>query len=514
MKSSLIKLSIFCLALFAVYFSALAYLFSQWNYPDYNYCYLIPFIVLYLVWEKRKALLNQPSYSDWKGLVPFIVGISFFWLGELGGEYYTLFISFWLVIIGTIWLYFGWRKLKTIIFPVCLALAMFPFPDFINTKFSFQLRLISSRIGVNFLHLFGYPAYREGNVIDLSFVQLQVVDACSGLRYLFPLFILSLLVAYFSKTSLWKRLCLVFSTIPLAIITNSMRIALTGVIFKIWGEEFAEGFFHGFSGWLIFIFCFFALMIELWILNKIHPSGSRRSIPNRVDKKTKSSSDDDEPVTIRKHRFAPPQFFLVMLVLIITLLLSSNVEFREKTPIKKPFNSFPSIIGNWAGTRQTMDKTILDTLDLSDYLILDFRNNSGNIINFYVAYYESQRKGESIHSPETCIPGGGWVFTDRGINTFSCKPGLDLSIKEAFIQKGSQKQLVYYWFPQRGRILTNAYQLKFYLFWDAITKQRTDGALVRLITPLKDGENLKSAEKRLQQFICQLLPVLNGFLPD
>lgn len=514
MKSSFFKLSIYCLALFAVYYSSLTYLFSQWNFPDYNYCYLIPLIVFYLVWEKREILPTLPSFPDWKGLVPVLIGILFFWLGELGGEFYTLNISLWLVIVGIIWLHFGWPRLKTMVFPICLSLAMFPFPDFINTKFSFQLRLISSRIGVSFLQLFGFPAYREGNVIDLSFVQLQVVDACSGLRYLFPLFILSLLVAYFSKITLWKRLCLVISTIPLAIITNSMRIALTGVIYKLWGAEFAEGFFHGFSGWLIFIFCFSALMSELWILNRIHVEIPKIRMRRPAIEKPKISPVHLNSESMPKHRLASPQFLVMLFILLITLFLSSNVEFREKTPIKKPFESFPNSIGNWTGIRQTMDQATLDSLDLSDYIIVNFQDNTGSTISFYTAYYESQRKGESIHSPETCIPGSGWIFTNKGVNAIACESGQPLAINKAFIQKNNAKQLVYYWFPQRGRILTNAYQLKFYSFWDALTKQRTDGALVRLITPVKNGEEIASAENRLQLFICQLMPVLNEFLPN
>jgi EpsI family protein len=175
-----------------------------------------------------------------------------------------------------------------------------------------------------------------------------------------------------------------------------------------------------------------------------------------------------------------------------TLGFSHGVEFREKVPISQPFELFPLQVGEWTGTRELMEKRFVDSLDLSDYVIVNYRNPSGRQINLYVAFYESQRKGESIYIPGTC----GWLFrkavrldVDMGDQSLGGFP-----VNRALMQKMEQTQLVYYWFPQRGRILTNAYELKFYAFWDALTRQRTDGALVRLITPVYEGEEDKQAE--------------------
>jgi exosortase D (VPLPA-CTERM-specific) len=530
------KLTCYSIILTCLYKSSLIYLLSQWNKPDYNYCYLIPFIVFYLIWDKRNVLSESPSHPDWKGFTPFIIGILFFWVGELGGEYYSLFISFWLIAVGCIAVHIGWNKLKLLAFPLVFTLAMFPFPNFIHNKFSLHLQLLSSQIGVSMLHLYGMPAYREGNIIDLGFVQLQVVEACSGLRFLFPLIILSILIAYFSKTNIWKRAFLVFSTLPLAIITNSMRIALTGVIYKSWGADVAEGFFHGFSGWLIFTFTFLVLMLEVWILKKFSiPSLKRypfhnklkageqnavqkigiQNSPEQMD--SKPSSQNISTANFHwKNLFLPSQFIVIAIVLSLTLLLSTGVEFREKAPIKKPFELFPLTIGEWTGTRQTMDQQIIESLNFSDYIIVDFIDKNGSRINFYAAYYESQRKGESIHSPSSCIPGSGWIFEDVGIKSLpiGAIPSKHMKLKEAFMQKNNIKQLVYYWFPQRGRILTSLFQLKLYAFWDALIMHRTDGALVRLITTINDDEIIEDAEKRLHSFVQQFIPVLNEFIPD
>ncbi|MDL1982904.1 MAG: VPLPA-CTERM-specific exosortase XrtD [Deltaproteobacteria bacterium] len=505
--TSLAKIALYGLLLIGVYYSSLAYMISQWEREDYSYCYLIPFIVLYLIWEKRNQLASLPSVSSWKGLIPFILGIVFFWLGELGGEYFTLYISFWLVMVGICWMHLGWEKLKTIAFPLLFSLTMFPFPNFLHNKISVNLKLISSQLGVAMMQLYGMSAYREGNVIDLGFTQLQVVDACNGLRYLFPLIILGILLAYFFRAAFWKKAILVISTLPLSIITNSLRIALTGILYEVWGTKVAEGFFHGFSGWFIFMFSLGVLLLEMWILKKVQ--GSRFKVQD-------SKQQERGRVGGIQNSFFLPQFVVTVILLGATLALSQGIEFREKIPIKKSFDRFPLKVGEWSGNRQTMEQKFIDALDLSDYAIIEYQNSTGKSVNFYVAYYESQRKGESIHSPATCLPGGGWIFKQAGAVgiPLPANDGGFMKVNRAFMQKSGYKQLSYYWFPQRGRILTNAYQLKIFAFWDALTRQRTDGAMVRVITSVHVLEDLEEAEKRLQGFTREIVPVLGEFLPD
>ena len=179
------------LLLLSIYYSALTYLIiNDWAREGYSYCYLIPFAALYLIWIKKDDLAILPSVPSWKGLVPILLGLVFFWIGELGGEYLTLYLSFWLVMVGLLWLHLGWEKLKRIGLALFIILTIFPLPNFLNTKLMLQLRLISSKLGVSLIQLYGLPVTREGNIIDLGFVQLQVVEACSGLYSLISLVIL------------------------------------------------------------------------------------------------------------------------------------------------------------------------------------------------------------------------------------------------------------------------------------------------------------------------------------
>ena len=230
---SLVKGLVYGGLLVAVYHNSHQLMIKWWEREDYNYCYLIPFVVLYLLWEKREALKRTPAQPTWAGFFPLVFGLMLFWLGELGGEYYTMYLSSWFVLLGLCWMHLGWKKLKVILFPVGFILTMFPPPNFIYFNLSLQLKLISSKLGVWTLQALGKSAYREGNVIDLGFTQLQVVDACNGLRYLFPLIVLAILVAHSYRSVWWKKLIVVLSAIPISIFVNGLRIASVGLLYPI-----------------------------------------------------------------------------------------------------------------------------------------------------------------------------------------------------------------------------------------------------------------------------------------
>jgi exosortase D (VPLPA-CTERM-specific) len=517
-------IAVYAALLAGIYHFAYSWLIHQdWPREDYNYGYLIPLVVLYLVWEKRRDLASVPASPTWGGIFPFIFGIILFWAGYLAGELYSVYLSSWLIVCALLWIHWGWKKLRVIAFPILLSLSIFPLPHFLNTKLTFSLKLISSRLGVALIQLTGMSAYREGNVIDLGFTQLQVVDACSGLRFFFPLIVMGILLAYFYRLRLWKGLLLVLSAVPLSILMNGMRIAFTGIIYQFWGAGAAEGFFHGFSGWLIFMASFGVLVGELKCLNRFSlekplTGGTKaygKSPPGAAIPEVLSTAEARQVganrgfMTIEKAKY----FLLPAAFLGTTVVLLNTVDFHENAPPRKIFAQFPNQVGNWTGTRQTLEQQFIKSLDLSDYIIMDYRNSGGPLVNFYVAYYQSQKMGESIHSPETCLPGSGWVFRQADEASVSLPDGKAITVKRAVMEKGDDLQLVYFWVPARGRILTNAYEMKLFNVWDALILKRTDAALVRIITPISGSESPEQAETRLRTFLRTILPPLSEFLP-
>jgi exosortase D (VPLPA-CTERM-specific) len=507
--------------LIALYYNSHKLMVKWWQREDYTYCYLIPFVVLYLLWKKREAIECIPSRPSWAGLVPLVFGLALFWLGELGGEYYTIYLSSWFVLLGLCWMDMGWRKLKVILLPVGFILTMFPMPNFIYFNLSLKLKLISSRFGVWVLQVVGKTAYQEGNVIDLGFTKLQVVDACNGLRYLFPLIVLAILVAYFYRSVWWKKVLVVFSAIPLSIFVNGLRIASVGLLYSVWGVQVAEGFFHDFSGWAIFMISIGILLLEVWVLDLLipHRQNDANMATNPLTRGRESDSEGRSSTSSKVSWWAfasTPRFLAALLLMGATAATAQTVDFREATPISRSLKQFPLRVGQWVGQPEAMEKKVIDKLKFSDYIIADYLNGDGKVVNFYTAYYENQRKGESIHSPSSCLPGGGWVFHEAGQIILPVRgiAGKPVPVKRAVIQKGESKQLSYYWFPMRGRVATNIWEMKLFNFWDALTQQRTDGALVRLITPVYSGEAVEKAEARLQAFVGDIVPVLDDFLPN
>jgi EpsI family protein len=208
---------------------------------------------------------------------------------------------------------------------------------------------------------------------------------------------------------------------------------------------------------------------------------------------------------------------LSVLVLAAAVMVTHLLPPRQELiPQRAEFGDMPLQIGEWQGQREQMESIYIDALKFTDYALINFRNPQGAVVNFYTAYYASQRKGESVHSPRSCLPGGGWEIqsiTQLPIADAAVS-GVPLLVNRVLISHGDEKQLVYYWFQQRGRVMTNEFLVKWYMLVDALLRQRTDGALVRLIMPLRPGEDISALDQQLGQFAARLAPVLPAFIPD
>jgi hypothetical protein len=163
-----------------------------------------------------------------------------------------------------------------------------------------------------------------------------------------------------------------------------------------------------------------------------------------------------------------------------------------------------------------MNPEYLDVLQLDDYLLSDYVGADSAVVSLYMAYYKAQRTGQSVHSPKSCLPGGGWVMTEFGQHEVSgvAIAGQPLVVNRAIVELGNERQLVYYWFQQRGRVSTSEFAVKWYLLRDGLIRHRTDGALVRLTTPLPPGSTLADAEARLSAFALAIAPRLPEYIPN
>jgi exosortase D (VPLPA-CTERM-specific) len=484
-----------------------------WNTSDeFSYGYLIPFITIFLIWQKKNILEKIEFTGSWLGVLIVILGLVFFYIGSLSTIKTIIQYALVIVVIGVAYAIMGRKGVKPILVPLLFLLFMIPLPSFILNNLSSQLQLISSSLGVNITRLFGVSVHLEGNVVDLGAFKLQVVEACSGLRYLFPLMCLSFICAYIYVGAFWKRALIFLSSIPITVFMNSFRIGVIGVLVEYWGIAQARGFIHDFEGWAIFMACFGIILIEMWILAKV--GSNKQSLVDVFN----LSFPEPSPPTVNVHKRSLPNQGLVAAVLLSIAATSSYfIEARvEVRPQRQDFASFPLKLDDWQGRRSAIEAIYLDALKLDDYILVDYLKGNVNLINLYVAYYASQRAGESAHSPRSCIPGGGWRI--QSISPHAVEGarigGLPLLVNRLVIQKGDNRQLVYYWFQQRGRIITNEYMVKWYLLWDALRLNRTDGAMIRLTTQIPPNGDIAEADKQLSKFTQTVVSTLNNYIPN
>lgn len=479
---------------------------------EYSHGVLLPCLAGYLIWRRRDELRAQAWRGHWSGALLIVASLAVNVIAKLASVFSIQQYAFVVSVYGLVVCLGGWRLLKRLIAPMLLLLFMVPLPNFFMNNLSSQLQLISSQLGAAFIRFFGISVFLEGNVIDLGIYKLQVAEACSGLRYLFPLLTMGFVMAYLFQASWWKRVLVFLSSVPLTIFMNSLRIGVIGVMVEHWGTGMAEGFLHEFQGWAVFMASVAIMLVEVIVLSRLGLNG--RPWRETFGIRPTPLSDRD----VRMHDRLPvgwPLTLGVALLMIAAPVVWALPAQTEVIPQRQYFSSFPLQVSSWAGRRGQLEQVYLDTLMLDDYFIADYTVDQRHSINFYVAWYDSQQAGRSAHSPRSCLPGGGWHIDSirRTVVPDVSVAGQPLAVNRVLIEAGEQRQLVYYWFQQRGRVVTNEYMVKWYLFWDSLTKHRSDGALVRLITPIANGESIAAAEAQLASFARAAVPKLPPYVP-
>ncbi|MEM6483721.1 MAG: VPLPA-CTERM-specific exosortase XrtD [Pseudomonadota bacterium] len=486
----------------------------QWmNNQAYSHGPMIPLVSAYLLfklWPSIKA-------ADWTPtpVAPLLLLLALGgWLvGELSALYIIVHYSF---LLGVVALYLaltgagGWRAG----WPAFVYLVfMIPLPPFLYNNLSAKLQLISTELGVLGIRAAGVSVFVEGNVIDLGVYQLQVVEACSGLRYLFPLTSFGFLVAVLYHGPVWHRAVILLSTLPITILMNSIRVAIIGVSVEYFGIEVAEGFLHAFEGWFIFLACLLFFAAVIWSLNRL--AGASTSVWDRLDFEFPSWHGVQEGAVGRRHRGFFPVVAALMCIISVPVSFAVN-DREEQVPERQSLERFPLLMGDWIGREGLLEDSIVDVLGVTDYVVADYRLKADPVpVNFYAAFYESQRTDAKIHSPRSCMPGGGWEIAELSQISLGGALGREApQVNRVVIRMGSREQLVYYWFQQRGRVITNEYLAKWYLLVDGLTLSRSDGSLIRLVTPILESDvDGRAADVRIQSFIEEIYDRLPAYVP-
>ncbi|HKP22623.1 MAG TPA: VPLPA-CTERM-specific exosortase XrtD [Dongiaceae bacterium] len=474
--------------------------------PEYNYGPLVPLLAALMLWRDlgRSEVTARDRSSGWLGVAIAVFGLLFGLVEVLSQTRFPGQLGLFLTIVGIVVAWLGERRAAKA-WPA-LALLFFALPQsaVLQVALTAGLQLVSSVGAVAIIQMFGIPVLREGNIIDLGQIQLQVAEACAGLRYLFPLATFAFLCAYLYVGHPVKKAIIFLSSIPITILMNIVRIAVTGLLVDRYGAGAAEGFFHYFEGWIVFVLCLGLLFLEMKLLCYAGPGD--RSLLRRLDL--------DPPRTGRGN-FAGGTMAPVLVVAGLcaaAVLAQLAIGARDTaSPARASFALFPREIAGWQGADMAIETAALVALNATDHLSVNYAKGD-DVINVWSAYYDSQYSGNAAHSPLVCIPGGGWLVEDGGVTEIPVAGGATLSASRLIISQGTDKQLVYFWFVEGGRHETGEYAAKFRLFANAVLHNRRDGALVRFVTPVVGGD-LGRADATLKSFIAEAAPLLPAYVP-
>ena len=511
-----------------LYASVLAKLgFDWWTDDNYSHGLLVPFVIGFIIWLDFDRLNQAIGTPDrWLGLLTVATSLLILLGGTLGAELFTQRISLILIIAGTLVYFFGKRLLRSLLVPFGLLLLAIPIPQIIFNKVAFPLQLLASRIAEWGIRTIGIPATRRGNVIDLvpinsiESVGLEVVEACSGIRSLMTLVTLSLILGYFTRERRnstiqgFRRLfgnpdvirtaLLMISAVPIALITNAGRVMATGVLTYFYGPEIAEGVWHDISGSVVFLTALLLLILVNFGLKNIF----RRFIPILPEFNRERDVLRIDPVVTERRVVA------LFIVILIGGVCINWLQHRGEVDLeRRPLSEIPKQLGIWEqrGEDIRFDSETEKVLRATDYVMRDYFS-PGKRVNLYVGYYASRKSGATYHSPQNCLPGSGWEMKEGQLLQVSTPAGRKFTVNRYIVQRGNHREILIYWYQGRGRVTPNEYEDKIYTSLDSVLRRRSDGAMIRIMTPVGKDEarSLDAAIDLSSQFADTISP----FLPE
>jgi exosortase len=263
---SLWQVAVLALLVGWLYASVLFHLGKQWvNDPNFSHGFFVPAFSLFVLWQGRVQIAHRPRRPSAWGLLIILLALLILIVGVLGAELFLSRVSLLILIAGLVIFFCGWHFFRGLLFPWAVLFLMIPLPAIVFTQVTFPLQMLTSKVSALLLPLAGVPVLREGNVIYLPAMPLEIAEACSGIRSLLSLATLAIIYGYLVETRVWVRIVLAIASIPLAVAANSLRIVGTGLLVQYWDPDKAEGFFHTFSGWLVFV----VSLVMLFLLHRV-----------------------------------------------------------------------------------------------------------------------------------------------------------------------------------------------------------------------------------------------------
>ncbi|MFH1984403.1 MAG: exosortase C-terminal domain/associated protein EpsI [Pseudomonadota bacterium] len=509
MIHALAWLCILSAAFIAAFWIPLSGIVNTWaSNDDYSFGYLIPFISMYLFWDMRHRLKDSVISPSW-GVLPVLAAaavVSVYGILGSSGNVSRPLVP--IVFMLSFALVFGLPAFKRFFLPLGFLVFMVPLPALLDRTIGVFLKSVSSQLGGMIIRASGLSVFVNGNVIDLGVTQLQVVDACSGLRFVFPLVALGVMYAYLFESARWKQAVCVAATIPIAILMNAVRIGLTGILTHFYGPKVAEGFFHDFSGWVVFM----AAFAVLFLLGRI-----LRWFPTKMQAPVSvtSSRGKSETAAGGVDKWSKPALGAALGIFLVVGGFSLSAGALPPVVLTHGIGAFPMTINGWHGHTVGISPEIIEASGAEEAFFADYSNGTGNSVSLYVGYRSSAflENENFFHSPTVCLPSSGWKTTDTATRVITDVPGFGkLTVTQMTIESMGVRQLVYFWF-QTKRWATHSKNInRLHLALHAIKRDNTHDLFIRTISRVSSTESDADAEARMDDFVRSTLASMDQFL--
>ena len=491
-----------------------------WSDENYSHGLLVPFVIALIVWKEWPTLSTIPKRpANWLGVATVAIAFVMLLAGTLGAELFSQRISLVLMIAGVLIYFWGTKILNLLAVPFVLLLLAIPIPQILFNRIALPLQMWASQMAVWGIRLFEVPTLRKGNVIDIlpggstQTISLEVVEACSGIRSLMTLVTLSLILAYFTRRDenggiasfsvrdLLRAIVLMIAAVPIAVITNAARVTATGVSTYYYGKQATESTAHEMSGWLVYVVALALLIGVNFALRGVFGGKTTSEI----------QIPDTEMPSVNRSVSAWP---LIAAIFVGGIAINLFLTLGEAKVNHRPLTELSTKLGGWQqkGDEIKFGPEVENVLKASDYTMREYSQPDGRIANLYVGYYDSQRSGATYHSPQNCLPGAGWILDDPQLIEIAGSNGGKFLANRYIIKNGIYREVMIYWYQGRGRTEASEYSDKLNTIWDSVTRRRSDGAMVRVMTSV--GSDEKSAISAATDLSSRLAQELSPFVPE
>lgn len=479
-------------------------LVGEWyESSTFSYAFLIPFIAGYLLWLRGAELKVIRHCPTVQGAYPVLFAVILGLMGRAVGDSFTMRASMILALGSSIYLLLGRSFFKAVLFPFLYLGLMIPVPYVITKELVYHLRFFDATIAANALQMLGIPVYREAYFLHLPNITLEVADVCSGIASVFALFALGIFYVYFLSIPVHWKIGLVLATFPIAFVANLFRIVVVSALTYFIGPVALDMFFHRFSGTVTFLLALILLVLSGELLREKYPEQSARKISLEAHGVADAANGG-----INRSR----PFLIGVVIFMSALYVSQLLENGRIFALPgSGLAALTGTLGPFSASEVSWKEPYMDTKAHSS-LSRIYLGPEQKPIELFVGYRGAQNDGDRLYSPKLLLP-ERWNFAWVRPTSIDAGNGTPIRANSMLTRAGTAARLVLYWYQVSGESVAGELDHRLIQVRRSIVQGRSDGAVVRLATPVLESEKMEQAEERLRMFASYLYPELVKILP-